>query len=286
MSPYWWLSKRGKVKKEGELLHAPKLPIRYKGERFPAEFFFQDPATFLYNGDDMRDWSWTEQAPFFTEYSQRTRHEFMQIAAGYLRSAGVRGDYHEYGCFTATTFRMFLTQARIFNLDIPKFWAFDSFKGLPDIDPGVAVHEWKQGTMAMSEAEFMAIIGRHGLFVDRVHPVSGFFDESLTKERQEQFRSSENPAAFVTIDCDLHTSAIPVFRFIDPLLREGTLIYIDDYFNGYGGNPNKGVAGAFREFEKYGRWSFQEFRPVGWWGKSLYRLSEVIWSSGSPVARH
>jgi len=41
------------------------------------------------------------------------------------------------------------------------------FKGLPAIDPGVAVHEWKQGTMAMSEAEFMAIIKSHGLFVDR-----------------------------------------------------------------------------------------------------------------------
>ena len=59
------------AQKTGELLHAPKLPIRYKSERFPAEFFFQDPATFLYNGDDTRDWRWTELAPFFTERSQR-----------------------------------------------------------------------------------------------------------------------------------------------------------------------------------------------------------------------
>jgi hypothetical protein len=208
--------------KKGDLLHAPKLPISYRGERFPSEFFFQDPAAFLYNGAASQDWSWTELAPFFTEQSQRARFEFMQLAAGYLRAAGVKGDYHEYGCFSATTFRMFLTQARLSDIDVPKFWAFDSFKGLPAIDPGVAVHEWKQGTMAMSEAEFMAIIKRHGLFVDRVATVQGFFEETLTSDRQNYFATNENPAAFVTVDCDLHTSAIPVFRFIEPLIREGT----------------------------------------------------------------
>lgn len=77
-----------------------------------------------------------------------------------------------------------------------------------------------------------------------------------------------NPENENLVRLDLrHTRGPEAFAAL--VLREGTLIYIDDYFNGYSGNPNKGVAGAFREFEKYGRWSFQEFRPVGWWGKSF-----------------
>ena len=54
--------------------------------------------------------------------------------------------------------------------------------------------------MAMSEAEFMAIIKRHGLFVDRVATVQGFFEETLTSDRQNYFETNENPAAFVTVD--------------------------------------------------------------------------------------
>ena len=263
--------------KPGDLLHAPKLPIRYRGERHPSEFHFQDPATFLYNGKDVDDWTWTERAPFFTEQAQRGRYEFMRLAAGYIRAAGVKGDYHEYGCFTATTFRMFLTQADLFALDIPKFFAFDSFQGLPPPDAGVTLSEWKQGAMKMTEPEFRAAIDAHGIFADRVHTIPQYFKDSLTPELQEKFLTRENRIAFVNVDCDLYQSAVPVFQFIEPLLQEGSLLYLDDYFVGYGGNPTKGVAGAFWEFAGYGRWRFQEFYPVGWWGKSFiaYPKSEA-----------
>jgi hypothetical protein len=253
----------------GDIMSAPKLPIRYRGEKSPVEFYHLDPQTYLYNGRDMADWEWNEKAPFYTEQAQRGRHEFMQLAAGYVRAAPVKGDYHEYGCFTATTFRQFLTQAALFQLDIPKFWAFDSFQGLPQPDEGVQLSNWKVGSMAIPEATFRDFIQRHGLFVDRVHTVPGFFADSLTKERQEHFLASEGKIAFVNVDCDLYESAVPVFKFIEPLLQEGSLIYIDDYYVGYGGSPKKGCAGAFHEFIAYSRWQYHEYYPVGWWGKSF-----------------
>ena len=69
---------------------------------------------------------------------------------GDLRAAGVKGDYHESLQAVSAPQRSglinFLTQARLSDIDVPKFWAFDSFKGLPAIDPGVAVHDqWKKG---------------------------------------------------------------------------------------------------------------------------------------------
>lgn len=253
----------------GQLLHAPKLPVRYKGERLPAEFYFQDPSFFLYRGEEMENWEWTERAPFITERALQGRFEFMRDAAGYVRASGIKGDYHEYGCFSANTFRMFLTWAHIFGFGEGKFWAFDSFQGLPGPDQDVALPEWTAGSMRMSEDYFRAVVERHGLFVSRISTVPGFFNESLTQDLQRTFLEREQKIAFTTIDCDLYASAVPVFKFIEPLLQEGALIYMDDYFVGYRGSPEKGVAKALWEFSEYSGWRFHDFQTVGWWGKSF-----------------
>ena len=107
------------------------------------------------------------------------------------------------------------------------------------------------------------------MFVDRVKAVPGFFSHSLTADLQKTFLDGEAKVAFATIDCDLYSSAVPVFKFIEPLLQEGTLIYMDDYFVGYRGSPRKGVARALWEFSDYSGWKFQDFQTVGWWGKSF-----------------
>jgi hypothetical protein len=257
----------------GQLLHAPRLPIRYKGERIPAEFYFQDPSFFLYRNEEMRDWTWTERAPFVTERQQQGRFEFMRDAAGYIYTSGGGGDYHEYGCFSLNTFRMFLTWASIFPIEITKFWAFDSFQGLPEPDEGMVRQEWKAGAMCISQDQFWATIKQHGLFLDRIKTVPGYYNESLTSELQAKFVESERKIAMVTIDCDFYSSAVPVFKFIEPLLQEGSLIYLDDYFLGYRGSPKRGVAKAFWEFADYSRWRFHEFQTVGWWGKSFIAYS-------------
>jgi hypothetical protein len=72
----------------------------------------------------------------------------------------------------------------------------------------------------------------------------------------------------INVDCDLYESAVPVFNFIEPLLQEGTVIYIDDLFAGYKGSPNKGVALAFLEWQKESRWRIVRHLDIGWWGRS------------------
>jgi hypothetical protein len=111
-------------------------------------------------------------------------------------------------------------------------------------------------------------VREHGIFVDKVRTIKGFYDEVLTRALRERFLDRENKIALVTIDCDLYESAIPVFDFIEPLLQAGSVVYIDDLFAGYGGAPTEGVARAFLEFQRKSRWAFVRHLDVGWWGRS------------------
>jgi Macrocin-O-methyltransferase (TylF) len=254
---------------EPRLQHLADLPVRYEGKREPSAFRFQNPVTYLFGGSDIAGWTYSERAAFHTEHDLEGRFRFMQNAAAYLFGSGIHGDYHEYGCYSANTFRTFLTWAAIYDLEIPNFWAFDSFQGLPAPDEGVSLESWQQGTMRMSEDDFRVVITAHGIFCERVHTVPGFYNESLTALLQQNLLDQEQRIAFVNVDCDLFASAVPVFEFIEPLLQEGSLIYLDDYFVGYRGSPKKGVAGAFWQFVNTGRWNVQEFQNVGAWGKSF-----------------
>ena len=90
----------------------------------------------------------------------------------------------------------------------------------------------------------------------------------MNQELQNKLIAEKNKIALVTIDCDLYESAVPVFEFIDPLLQPGSVIYIDDIFGGYKGNPFESVGKAFIEFQKKSKWAFVKHLNVGWWGRS------------------
>ena len=71
------------------------------------------------------------------------------------------------------------------------------------------------------------------------------------------FINNSKYASLINIDCDFYKSAVPVFKFIEDFLQEGTILYLDDYWVGYKGNPNKGVSGAFKEFAKETNFKFE-----------------------------
>jgi len=164
---------------------------------------------------------------------------------------------------------MALTEAgRHAACETMRFFAFDSFEGLPDPTSDTSVEIWKSGALTTSEDDFMGMVKEHGIHADRVNTVKGFYDSSLTRELQKEMMNQQNKISLVNIDCDLYESAVPVFDFIDPLLQEGSVIYIDDLFAGYKGNPMKGVAKAFLEYQQRTRWKFVRHLDIGWWGRS------------------
>jgi hypothetical protein len=227
-----------------------------------------EPWVKLATGAELARWGRDEEIAYNQASRQAEKALFYRRAFDFLTDNRVRGDYHEYGCHRCRTFRMALTEARRHNLADISFFAFDSFEGLPQPVSNTGVELWKRGALATSEGEFLSLVREHGILVDRVRTVKGFYRDTLTPALRDRFLEGENKIALVTIDCDLYESAVPVFAFIEPLLQVGSVVYVDDLFAGYKGAPTEGVARAFLEFQRKSRWSFVRHLDVGWWGRS------------------
>ncbi len=227
-----------------------------------------EPWVELGDGTSLAGWTRDDEIALNQMNRQTEKYRFFVNTFDFLTDNRVHGDYYEFGCHRCRTFRMALTEARRHNLNSMKFFAFDSFDGLPEPTSDTSVEIWKRGALTTSQDNFMDMVRTHGLAVDRVHPVKGFYEKTLTKERQRHHLDQENKIALVNVDCDLYESAVPVFSFIEPLLQEGTVLYLDDMFAGYKGSPAKGVARAFHEFRARSRFKFIRHLDIGWWGRS------------------
>jgi len=226
-----------------------------------------EPWVELADGSALAGWSKDDEIAWNQANRQTEKYRFFVQTFDFLTDNRVRGDYHEYGCHRCRTFRMALTEARRHNVESMKFFAFDSFEGLP-ASSGHSVEIWTRGALTTTVDQFMGMVREHGIHVDRVTPIKGFYQDSLTPALRQKFLDTENKIALATIDCDLYESAVPVFEFIEPLLQEGSVLYIDDLFAGYKGSPAKGVARAFREYRGRSRFRFARHLDIGWWGRS------------------
>jgi hypothetical protein len=228
-----------------------------------------EPWVELMAGGQLIDWSHNSEVSLNQKSRQTARYQFFQWTFDFLKDNEVLGDYHEYGCHRCRSFRMALTEARRQNLDQMKFFAFDSFCGLPAPSSNPSKELWQKGALTTDRETFMRMVVEHGIYADKVETVEGYYENTLTEALQRRFLQQERPISMATIDCDLYESAVPVFNFIDPLLQEGAVLYIDDMFAGYKGSPTRGVALAFAEYQRVSRFKFVEHLSVGWWGKSF-----------------
>lgn len=227
-----------------------------------------EPWVALADGADLQAWGNAEQIAYNQINRQTEKALFFRRTFDFLTDCRVHGDYFEFGCHRCRTFRMALTEARRHNLDRMQFHAFDSFEGLPEPTSETSVETWTRGALTTSEQTFMDHVKAHGIYVERVKTIKGFYSDSLTPALQRQYADSARKIALVNIDCDLYESAVPVFDFIEPMLQDGAVIYVDDLFAGHKGHPHKGVARAFLEWQKRSRWKVVRHLDVGWWGRS------------------
>jgi len=210
------------------------------------------------------------------------RQRFLSNALVFLRSNNFWGNYLEFGVYQAWTFRQAMLTAESFGMTGLVFYAFDSFEGLPPIVGSDYSARWgfetEGGTRAMTEEDFLGIVRRDiPQMMGQVRTVKGFFDQTLTDACRDRVRDDcaaanmrkDNRAALVTVDCDLHESAVPVFSFIEGVIDQGSVIYIDDYWVGYAGSPREGVARAFQEYRERSRFDFVDWGRIGGWGHSF-----------------
>lgn len=187
------------------------------------------------------------------------------------------GDYYEFGVFKGYAFLHAQHEARRLGLDSMRFFGFDSFEGLPEVDgvDATAHGEFYKGQYACGKDEVVRNLDARGVDWDRTFLVEGYFDRSLTAELRA--RHQMKPAAVALVDCDLYSSTRDVLQFLDTLIRPGSILLMDDW-NCFDGDDNKGQRRAFKEFLA-GRPGIatKMLFPYGAWGQviRIERLPEA-----------
>jgi hypothetical protein len=155
-----------------------------------------------------------------------------------------QNDVYTFGVFTGTSMMgigMGLTKLGL----KPRYWAFDSFKGLPDPEGSAAAQEarfsnWVKGEFNSSSwfgnlgtesltARIAGSMGALNFDVSRIAFFEGYFNDSLTPSLAAAF--GLRPAMYVDVDVDqwIGTYQALDFMFRAKLMVVGTVVGYDDW---------------------------------------------------------
>ena len=185
----------------------------------------------------------------------------LRAAASFVTWNQVEGDYLEFGVWKGHSFcvayhQILSERANHFSLGYdspeynrwkaarPRFFAFDSFQGLPEGD-GDRMVDYGTGAYAGSLDEFRKSLNAASVNPDDVVVVQGFYDETCVPEVRGQLGLEK--AAIVLVDCDLYESTVPVLDFLTDLVQQGTVVIFHDWFR-FKGSPDRGEQRACNEW--------------------------------------
>lgn len=170
----------------------------------------------------------------------------IDLAMARAAELSIPGDYYEFGLYRGYSFWHAQKQADRVGLSDMRFFGFDSFEGLPEVegadrDKGIFV----SGDYACGRDQVHSRLAAEGFDWSRAALIDGFFDQSLTPAIKGEHQMG--PAAVVLIDCDLYQSTVPVLAFLDDLLQDGSILLFDDWYC-FGDSGDSGEPRAFQEF--------------------------------------
>jgi len=189
------------------------------------------------------------------------QHGCLKAAMSFVTWNQIEGDYLEFGVWEGRSFAaayhalMFYRNGHLaagydspeyrrWKENTPRFFAFDSFEGLP-AGPGSRHVDYQAGAYQCSEERFRANLAASGVNLKNVVTVRGLYNESLNAATK--VKHGLRKAAVVMIDCDLYESTVPVLDFITDLVGQGTILIFDDWFR-FRGSPEYGEQRACREW--------------------------------------
>ena len=202
------------------------------------------------------------------EFGDLERLKFFQSCQYFLQVNRIDGVYFEFGCHEANTFRMALNTLGSYDKPnkVDKFFAFDSFEGMPEPEGIDKQKIWKKNMNVTSVEKFKKIIHKD---LHRTEIIEGYFENSL-----KNFKTDINQKVVLCyIDCDYYSSTITVLNFLKKFISHGMILAFDD-FNCYYADPKRGQRKAFGEFkddlEK--EFTFIDFFEISTGGKSFICL--------------
>jgi O-methyltransferase len=195
-------------------------------------------------------------------YSEQTR--MLSLAFKYVESEGVVGDYAEFGVWMGRTFIEAWRVAAKYTVP-RRFFAFDSFEGLPELDPDDQGGSFKAGQFKHSRAEFEARLRRARMPPSVTRIVEGRFEQTLLHPE----RIGLDHVAVAWVDCDLYASTVPVLDYLTPRLRQGSVLIFDDWFT-FRASPEHGEMRACTEWlERNPELMLARWRPFHFAGQSF-----------------
>lgn len=204
--------------------------------------------------------------------------KILDLATEFVQWDAIEGDYLEFGVYGGRSFATACHFAQSKGIESMRFYAFDSFEGLPEIK-GADKNDYcryTKGWYSCDQAKFSQNLLKRGAELEKVTIVPGWFDQTLVPETKSKLQIKK--AAIIFVDCDLYESTTLVLDFITDYIQDGTILIFDDWFC-FRADPDKGEQGAFASWlKKTPHIKAQEYRRWGYHGNSfiLRRLSGPI----------
>jgi O-methyltransferase len=169
----------------------------------------------------------------------------IETAFGFVNNNGISGDYVEFGVFRGRTFAEAWNAARRYGLKEMRFYAFDSFAGLPEVSGQDVGGTFSKGQFSAARAIFENTLRKNRVDMSRVSVVEGFYDQTLGEGRRKELPIEKVSVAWV--DCDLYASTVPVLNFLSDVLVDGAVLIFDDWYC-FNGRPDRGEQRACAEW--------------------------------------
>lgn len=159
----------------------------------------------------------------------------------------LEGDYFEFGVFTGSSFVSAMRvhkKLKFLGGIKTKFFGFDSFSGFGEVSENDRHPFYLDNIFKVNAEKIIGNIQRH-TGGQEIKIIRGYFEQTLGNKTALELGAKK--ARIVFIDCDLKEPAALALNFVKPVLQQGTILIMDDFFS-YKGDPAKGVCGAYNEF--------------------------------------
>lgn len=171
-----------------------------------------------------------------------TRLKYFDDAFDQIVERSISGDYLEFGVYRGSSFVTAFKSAKRHGLKDMRFFAFDSFEGLPDGEG----QKHSKGDHTCTQDVFEQIITKAGVDPKRVRSIKGFYESTLNDQTKKAHDLTK--ASVVYIDCNLYVSTKIALEFVEELIVPGSIIMFDDWHVFGRDNAEFGEVKAFEEW--------------------------------------
>jgi O-methyltransferase len=196
------------------------------------------------------------------------RVDIHSLVSFFLQSSKITDPYIEFGTASGRSAVSALRSwKRVYGNQLPKFFFFDSFEGLPSLE-GVDLGsvQFQKGDYSFSKEYFINTLKRYNVWDEKsIHLIEGFYEMTLPHFDFQNYGISKVGA--VHVDCDLHSSTVQVLDFITSYIQVGTILLFDDW-DCFSASDNHGERLAVKEWlNKNQNISLDSYASYGWHGK-------------------